>query len=448
MKKLPTIGVSTLGCAKNLVDTENMIGILHGAGYPITADHENADISLVNTCTFIEGSTNESIDTLAELADTGKNLIVAGCMAQRFKGDLFDELPEAQAVIGTGNIKDILPVVRQVTENLNNGIDSKIIKIDDVPMVVADTSVPRVATHVEPFSYLKIAEGCDHRCAFCIIPHLRGDMKSRTIEDIVAEAKLLVERGSKELVLVSQDSTAYGTDIYKRRALADLLKAVADESGAEWIRLMYAYPTEMDAEMLQVIAEKDNILNYVDIPLQHASAKVLKSMRRPQTVKDTAELIKKHLPNGCMRTTFITGFPGETEDDFQELYNFIKETRFDRVGVFTYSKEQGTPAFDLEEQVPEEIKIARRDALMKLQQEISLEKNQQWIGKKMQVLVEAVAEDDDGMQLVCRSFRDAPEIDGQVYVELDSEDISPAIGSFIDVKIDSCDEYDLFASQV
>ncbi len=445
-KKLPTIGVSTLGCAKNLVDTENMIGILHAAGYPITADHEKADLSLVNTCTFIEGSTNESIDTLAELADSGKNLIVAGCMAQRFKGDLFDELPEAQAVIGTGNIKDVLPVVRQVTENLNSGIDSKIIKVDEVPMAVADTSVPRARTHIEPFSYLKIAEGCDHRCAFCIIPHLRGDMKSRTIEDVVAEAKLLVERGSQELVLVSQDSTAYGTDVYKRRALADLLKAVADDSGAKWIRLMYAYPTEMEAEMLQVMAVKDNILNYVDIPLQHASQKVLKSMRRPPSVRDTVELIKTNLPGACIRTTFITGFPGETEKDFQELYDFIEETRFDRVGVFTYSQEHGTPAHDFDEQLPEELKQERRDALMQLQQQISLEKNQDWLDKKMQVLVESITEHEEGLQLSCRSFRDAPEIDGQVFVDLEKDAITPAIGSFIDVNIDDCDEYDLFAS--
>ncbi len=443
-KKLPTIGVSTLGCPKNLVDTENMIGILHGAGYPITADHTKADISLVNTCTFIEGSTNESIDVLTELADEGQKLIITGCMAQRYKADLFDELPEAQAVVGTGNIRDILDVVKEVTRNLNAGKDSKIVRVDEVPMAVADASVPRIRTQISPSTYLKIAEGCDHRCAFCIIPSLRGDMKSRTIEDVVKEAQGLVSQGAKEIVLVSQDSTAYGTDLYKRRALADLLAAVADKSGAEWVRVMYAYPTEMDAEMLDVIASRSNIVNYIDIPLQHASAKVLKSMRRPATVRDTVQLIKSKIPEACIRTTFIVGFPGETDEDFEQLYEFIEESRFDRVGVFTYSQEQGTPAADFDEQVPEKIKEQRRDKLMLLQQKISLEKNQDMLGKEIKVLVESIEE----LRLVCRSFRDAPEIDGQVYIDLNEDDISPALGEFVRVKITDCDEYDLVGELV
>ncbi len=448
-KKLPVIGVSTLGCPKNLVDTENMIGILHGAGYQITSEHEKADFSLVNTCTFIEGSTNESIDALTELADEGQKLIITGCMAQRFKGDLFEELPEAQAVVGTGNVKDILDVVKEITRNMNEGKDSKIIKVDDVPLAVANAQTPRIHTQVGPSVYLKIAEGCDHRCAFCIIPHLRGDMKSRSIEDIVTEAKLLVEQGAKEIVLVSQDSTAYGTDIYKRRALADLLAAVADESNVEWLRVMYAYPTEMDKEMLELIRSRKNICSYIDIPLQHASAKVLKSMRRPLTVRDTTELIKTEIPDVCMRTTFIVGFPGETDEDFNELYDFIKDTRFDRVGVFTYSQEEGTPAGTFAEQVPQEIKEERRDKLMLLQQQISLEKNQEHLGKTMQVLLEHIEEDEAGnMTLVTRSFRDAPEIDGQVYLELGADDICPSPGSFMDVKITECDEYDLYAEPV
>ena len=455
-KKLPIIGVSTLGCPKNLVDTENMIGILHGAGYPITADHTKADFSLVNTCTFIEGSTNESIDVLTELADQGQKLIITGCMAQRFKGDLFDELPEAQAVVGTGNVQDILEVVKELTRNMNEGRDSKIIKVDEVPLAVANANTPRIHTQVGPSVYLKIAEGCDHRCAFCIIPYLRGDMKSRTIEDIVQEAKNLVKSGAKEIVLVSQDSTAYGTDIYKRRALADLLAAVADESGVQWLRVMYAYPTEMDQGMLEVIKSRENICSYIDIPLQHASAKLLKSMRRPLTVRDTTELIKAEIPDVCMRTTFIVGFPGETDEDFQELYDFIKDTRFDRVGVFTYSQEDGTPAGTFEEQVPEKIKKARRDKLMLLQQQISLEKNQEHIGSKMEVLLEHIEENTSviasgakqSFRLVARSFRDAPEIDGQVYIDLKADDITPAPGSFIQVTITACDEYDLFAKLV
>ncbi len=455
-KILPTIGISTLGCPKNLVDTENIVGILHGAGYPITADHTKADISLVNTCTFIEGSTNESKEVLTELSNQGQKLIITGCMAQRFKGDLFNEFPNTQAVVGTGNISDILEVVKKVTSNLNSNGSSKIVKVDDIPMAVANASTPRLNTQIGPSAYLKIAEGCDHRCAFCIIPYLRGDMKSRTIEDIVTEAKRLVESGVKEIVLVSQDSTAYGTDVYKRRALADLLKEVSDKSGAPWIRLMYAYPTEMDEEMLDVIAKKSNIVKYIDIPLQHASAKVLKLMRRPATVRDTIDLIKKKLPDGTIRTTFVVGFPGETEEDFNELYNFIKETKFDRVGVFTYSKEKGTPAFDFENQVSEKIKQERRDKIMKLQQKISLEKNKEFIGKQLDMLIEYVehpVETRRGVsvsRIVGRSFRDAPEIDGQLYIDLDvgAHCNAPLPGEFIKVKVTGCDEYDLFCEMV
>lgn len=444
-KILPTIGISTLGCPKNLVDTENIVGILHGAGYQITADHTKADISLINTCTFIEGSTNESKEVLTELSNQGQKLIVTGCMAQRYKEKLFDEFTQTQAVVGTGNISDILEVVKKVTSNLNSGKESRIVKVDEVPMAVANSSTPRINTQIGPSAYLKIAEGCDHRCAFCIIPHLRGDMKSRTIEDIVTEAKRLVSSGVKEIVLVSQDSTAYGTDIYKRRALADLLREIADKSGAQWIRLMYAYPTEMDEEMLDVIANKSNIVKYIDIPLQHASAKVLKLMRRPSTVKDTVELIKRKLPNGTIRTTLIVGFPGETEEDFNELYSFVKESRFDRVGVFTYSKEQGTPAFDFEDQVPEEIKQRRRDKVMKLQQKISLERNKEFIGKELSMLVEHIEHfSNEEKRAVGRSFRDAPEIDGQLYINLDKNEEAPIPGEFIKVKVVNCDEYDLF----
>lgn len=454
-KKLPTIGVTTLGCPKNLVDTENIIGILHAAGYPITGDQSKADLSLVNTCTFISDSTNESVDVLTELADEGKKLIVTGCMAQRFKGDIFEELPEAQAVVGTGNIAEILDVVKEVTKNLNAGKDSKIVKVDEVPVAVANASVPRVKTQIGPSAYLKIAEGCNHRCAFCIIPHLRGDMRSRAIEDVVSEAKALVEAGAQELVLVSQDSTDYGTDIYKRRALADLLAAVADQSGAKWLRVMYAYPTELDAGMLDVIASRDNLMNYIDIPLQHASANVLKAMRRPGTVRDTVKLIKDKLPGACIRTTFVVGFPGETDEDFEELYNFVKETRFDRVGVFTYSPEAGTPAGDFEDQIPEEVKAERRNKLMELQQQISLEKNQEWLGKELKVLVEHLEHDgteenyDDApvtvSKIVARSFRDAPEIDGQVYITDFDKTRMPVPGEFVTVKITDCDAYDLWA---
>lgn len=444
-KELPIIGVSSLGCPKNLVDTENMIGILHGAGYQITTDHNKADLSLVNTCTFIEDSTSESIDLLAELADQGQKLIITGCMAQRFKGELFEELPEAQALVGTANVRDILNVVKEVTKNLQDGKDSKIIKIDEVPNSVADSSIPRIQTQRGFSAYLKIAEGCDHRCAFCIIPYLRGNMKSRSIEDIVKEAQQLVASGIKEIVLVSQDSTAYGTDLYKKRALANLLSELADKSGAKWIRLMYSYPTEMDQEILELIRDKENIVKYIDIPLQHASREVLLKMRRPANVQDTIDLIKSVIPDICLRTTFISGFPGETEKDHQELYDFICQSNFDRVGIFTYSQEDGTAAKDFDDQIEDKIKIARRENLMQAQQKISLAKNQGWIGKKLRVLIDEVNQNPDGfLTLVTRSFRDAPEIDGQVYVKLKEDEICPL--DFANVLIDSCDEYDLFGT--
>ena len=457
MKKLPTIGISTLGCPKNLVDTENIVGILHAAGYPITADHAKADISLVNTCTFIEASTNESKEVLDDLSSKGKKLIIAGCMAQRQKEKLFNQYPNAQAVVGTGNIKDILGVVKEVTANLNSKGDLRIVKVDHLPDAVATSETPRLNTQIGPSAYLKIAEGCDHRCAFCIIPYLRGDMKSRTIEDIVTEAKMLVKSGVREVVLVSQDSTAYGTDIYKKRALADLLKEVADKSGSKWIRLMYAYPTELSEEMLDVIKEKNNIVQYIDIPLQHARAKILKSMKRPDTVRDTVELIRKKIPNCTIRTTFIVGFPGETEKDFDELYGFIEESRFDRVGVFTYSKEKDTPAFDFKEQVPEEIKQKRREKLMLLQQKISLEKNKEFIGKDLEMLVEHIEHHKSNVvKIVGRSFRDAPEIDGQLYINIEPTGLRdyepmkkrPEPGEFIKVKVLDCDEYDLFCELI
>lgn len=452
VKALPTIGISTLGCPKNLVDTENIVGILHAAGYPITTDHKKADISLVNTCTFIEASTNESKDVLRELSDRGQKLIVTGCMAQREKEKLFSEFPQAQAVVGTGNISDILFVVKKVTVNLNNNKDSKIVKVDDVPNAVSNSSTPRLLTQIGPSAYLKIAEGCDHRCAFCIIPYLRGDMKSRPIEDVLTEAKNLVQNGVKEIVLVSQDSTAYGTDIYKRRALAGLLRAVADKSSAFWIRLMYAYPTELDEEMLDVIASRKNIVKYIDIPLQHASAKILKSMRRPPTVKDTVKLIKKKLPDATIRTTFVVGFPSETDEDFEELYSFVKEARFDRVGVFTYSKEKSTPAHNFEDQVPEEVKEERRNKIMQLQQKISLEKNKEFIGKELDMLVEYIEHNaemphETSLRAVGRSFRDAPEIDGQLYINLSTSENVINPGEFLKVKVIDCDEYDLFCAR-
>ena len=433
------VSVTTLGCAKNLADSENMLGLLQSAGYQVTTTPTQADICVVNTCTFISESTNQSIDTLLELGEQGKKLIVAGCLAQRYKEDLFAEIPQIKAVLGTGDIEQIINAVHWAANN-----ESPKSFINSSKGYVANSSVPRIRLSGGLSAYVKISEGCNHRCSFCIIPSLRGNLKSRPMEDIVREVQSLAEEGVQEVILVSQDSTAYGIDIYEGKwKLAELLDKIATQTNIPWIRLMYSYPGEVTDQMLEVMSRHDSILKYIDIPLQHSHINVLKRMKRPIESKPTIDKIRNKLPNVAIRTTFIVGFPGETDEEFEHLLNFVETEKFDRVGVFTYSQEEGTLGGSLEGQIPQKVKKARQKRLMKAQEKISEAKNKTLIGSKQTMLIEKRVHN----TLIGRSYRDAPEIDGQIMLENVEEDqLDLLIGQFKEVTITNAGTYDLIAS--
>ncbi|MBC7880171.1 MAG: 30S ribosomal protein S12 methylthiotransferase RimO [Anaerolineae bacterium] len=428
----PTIAVTHLGCEKNRIDTEHMLGLLAQAGYQIGSDDQEAEYVLVNTCSFIGAARTESVRTLVSLAEQGKKLIIAGCLPQQFKDDLLNEIPEAVAIVGTGDYHRIV----EVMERSQNG--ERVSLVSEVPTYIADENVPRYRTTNESVAYLKIAEGCDYRCAFCIIPHLRGDQRSRTIESIVAEAKQLASEGVKELILISQISTNYGLDIYGRPRLADLLRALGDVD-IPWVRVHYAYPTGLTNDVLKAMAETANVLPYIDIPLQHSHPDVLKAMNRPwqQDVNvKILERIREQLPDATLRTTFVVGFPGETQAHFDHLCAFVEQAQFDHVGAFAYSLEENTPAATMANQVSETIKKRRRSQLMRLQQDISLARNQAQVGKVVSVLVEQ--ENPEAQLWLGRSGRFSPEVDGQVYIRGEA-----VLNQLIPVRITSADPYDL-----
>lgn len=430
------ISLTTLGCAKNLADSENMLGLLLAAGYQITTTPQQADICIVNTCTFIQESTNQSLDTLINLGDQDKKLIVSGCLAQRYKEELFTEIPQVKAVLGTGDIEQIVNAVHWVAKN------NKPKSFFDAPKgYISDSKVPRVRLSGGISAYVKISEGCNHRCSFCIIPSLRGNLKSRPIEDIVQEIKELAETGTKEVILISQDSTAYGIDLYKGEwKLASLLEAIATQTDIPWVRLMYSYPGEITDQMLEIIKRYDSLLKYIDIPLQHSHLEVLKRMKRPISSKETIDKIRQKIPNIALRTTFIVGFPGETDEEFEDLANFIQNEKFDRVGVFTYSKEESTHGATLKNQISNKIKKARQKKLLQIQEKISFTKNQKLIGSTQEVLLEKLIEN----KLIGRSYKDAPEIDGQIIIENNSlENPESLLGEFKKVKIIQAGTYDL-----
>jgi ribosomal protein S12 methylthiotransferase len=436
----PRIGVVSLGCPKNTTDTEVMLGLLNEAGFPITFDVEEADMCLVNTCSFIGDARKESVRTLIELADQGKELIIAGCMAQHFKQELMDEIPEARALVGTGDITKIVDVVRQIA----NDSSLRVVQVSDTPNDYQDDVLPRMQTGMGASAYLKIAEGCDHRCTFCIIPMLRGDFRSRTIESLVKEARVLVASGVREIILISQDSTYYGLDIYKRLALPELLEALHEIEDLSWIRVMYAYPTEVNVELIKTMARLPKVVKYVDIPLQHSHPEVLTAMARPLNPGKSVQRIRELMPDVRIRSTFIVGFPGETDEQFEHLAAFIKEHRFDRLGVFTYSKQEEVSSGHMPNQVPEKVKKARRKKIMQIQHAISEESNARFVGREIDVLIESY---DDKKQLYCgRSQWDAPQIDNQVYVS-DPEGIV-CMGDFARVKIDKSAPYDLFGTAI
>jgi ribosomal protein S12 methylthiotransferase rimO len=452
----------SLGCDKNLVDSEIMLGLLSKEGYMITNELSEADYAIVNSCCFIGDAKEESINTIIEIGELKKEgklkgLIVTGCLAQRYQSMITDELPEADAVIGTTAYDNIVSAIAEI--KAKNGLPDKSLFIEDLERL-AGGEEHRLVPAGEISSYIKIAEGCNKRCTYCIIPYIRGNYRSIPMETIVKEAKELAKQGTKELLLVAQETTLYGVDIYGKKALPELVHELSKISGIEWIRLLYCYPEEITDEIIDAIKNEKKVCHYIDLPIQHSSDRILKRMARKTNQAELRERIarlRKEIPDITLRTTLITGFPGETEEDFKELYNFVDEMEFDRLGVFTYSAEEGTPAAEMEGQVAEEVKIARRNEIMELQQEISAEKAEGRIGKVYEVLVEGTVPVDsvngeafasimevneDGKKVyIGRTYMDAPDVDGQVFFESDYEIMS---GELVEVEIIASDEYDLF----
>ncbi|WP_448269421.1 30S ribosomal protein S12 methylthiotransferase RimO [Nostoc sp. DSM 114159] len=433
----PTIAISHLGCEKNRIDTEHMLGMLVEAGYGVDTNEELADYVIVNTCSFIEAARQESVRTLVELAEANKKIVITGCMAQHFQEQLLEELPEAVAVVGTGDYHKIVNVIERVE------LGERVKQVSIEPTYIADETTPRYRTTTEGVAYLRVAEGCDYRCAFCIIPHLRGNQRSRTIESIVAEAEQLVSQGVKEIILISQITTNYGLDIYGQPKLAELLRALG-KVDIPWIRMHYAYPTGLTPEVIAAIQETPNVLPYLDLPLQHSHPEILRAMNRPWQgrVNDgIIDRIKTALPTAVLRTTFIVGFPGETSEHFEHLLEFVQRHEFDHVGVFTFSSEEGTPAYKLPNQLSQEVMDDRRYQLMELQQPISQKKNQQEVGKIVDVLIEQ--ENPESGELIGRSGRFSPEVDGLVYVKGQAK-----LGTIVPIAIHHADTYDLYGQVV
>jgi ribosomal protein S12 methylthiotransferase len=433
----PTIAISHLGCEKNRIDTEHMLGLLVKAGYGVDTNEELADYVIVNTCSFIQAAREESVRTLVELAEAEKKIVITGCMAQHFQEQLLEELPEAVALVGTGDYHKIVDVIERVETG------ERVSEVSAEPTYIADETTPRYRTTTEGVAYLRVAEGCDYRCAFCIIPHLRGSQRSRSIESIVAEAEHLAAQGVQELILISQITTNYGVDLYGEPRLAELLRALG-KVDVPWIRMHYAYPTGLTPAVVEAIKETPNVLPYLDLPLQHSHPEILRAMNRPWQggVNDAIiERLKTALPQAVLRTTFIVGFPGEKDDHFEHLLNFVQRHEFDHVGVFTFSKEEGTPAYNLLWDLPQDVMDVRRDAIMEVQQPISLKKNQAEVGKVVDVLIEQ--ENPETGELIGRSARFAPEVDGLVYVQGEA-----ALGSMVPVAIAEADIYDLYGQVV
>lgn len=433
MGRKPIIAVSHLGCEKNRVDTEHMLGLLVQAGYGVDANEELADYVIVNTCSFIEAARQESVRTLVELAEANKKIVITGCLAQHFQDQLLDEIPEAVALVGTGDYHQIVDVIERAEAG------ERVHAVSAEPTYIADETVPRYRTTTEGVAYIRIAEGCDYRCAFCIIPHLRGNQRSRPIESIVSEAKRLADEGVQEIVLISQITTNYGLDLYGKPQLAELLEALGSVD-IPWIRMHYAYPTGLTPRVIAAIQNTPNVLPYLDLPLQHSHPDVLRAMNRPWQgrVNDAViDGIKTALPDAVLRTTFIVGFPGETDEQFEHLLSFVHRHEFDHVGVFTFSAEEGTPAYDLPNQIPQSVKDERLERLMLAQQEISFRRNQTQIGQVVDVLIEQ--ENLTTGECIGRSARFAPEVDGVIYVKG-----TAPLGKLTPVRIEAADVYDLY----
>lgn len=434
----------SLGCDKNLVDTEMMLGLLREKGYAFTDDEEAADIIVVNTCCFIGDAKEESIQTLLEMAELKKAgrlkvLIAAGCLAQRYRKEIREEIPEVDALVGTMAIGEIAEAVEEALAGSGGDYYRD---LNAAPTAYRD----RVVTTGGHYAYLKIAEGCSKHCTYCIIPKVRGDYRSIPMEELEAQARKLAEGGVRELILVAQETTLYGVDLYGKKTLPELLKRLARIPDIRWVRLLYCYPEEITEELIETIAEETKICHYLDIPIQHAADGVLKRMGRRTTqaqLRSIIERLRERIPDICLRTTLISGFPGETQEDFEELYRFVNEMEFDRLGVFPYSREEDTPAAAYTQQVEESVKESRRDELMELQQAVAFEKAEDMVGQNLTAMIEGKVADED--VYVARTYRDAPDVDGYLFVNTGA---FLASGDFVKVLVTDSNEYDLIGEMI
>ena len=429
----------SLGCDKNLVDTEVMLGLLASRGYEMTDDETEADIIVINTCCFIHDAKEESIQNILDMAEYKKEgkvkaLIVTGCLAERYRQEILDEIPEVDEVLGTTAYDKILDAVDRALEGRHSVILSD---LDALPL--PDTK--RLVTTGGHFAYMKIAEGCDKHCTYCIIPKIRGNFRSVPMERLIREAEYLAEQGVKELILVAQETTLYGKDLYGEKSLHKLVRELCKVSGIQWIRILYCYPEEITDELIQVMKQEKKVCHYLDLPIQHASDAILKRMGRrttKQELKDIIGKLRREIPDICLRTTLITGFPGETEEQHEELAEFVDEMEFDRLGVFTYSPEEGTPAASMQDQIDEEVKEERQAELMELQQEIAFDNAEGMVGREVLVMIEGKVAEENAY--VGRTYRDAPNVDGLIFINTDEELLS---GDFARVKVTGALDYDL-----
>ena len=429
----------SLGCDKNLVDSEVMLGLLDAKGYQIVDDETQADVMVINTCCFIHDAKEESIQTILDMArykEEGrlKALVVTGCLAQRYKQEIIDEIPEVDVVLGTTSYDKIVEAVEEALEGKS---EVELADIDALPL----PETKRLVTTGGHYAYLKIAEGCDKHCTYCIIPKVRGNYRSVPMERLIKEAQELADQGVKELILVAQETTLYGKDLYGEKCLHRLVEELCKIAGIRWIRILYCYPEEITDELIEVIKKEPKVCHYLDLPIQHASDSILKRMGRrtsKQELTDIVKKLRKEIPDICLRTTLITGFPGETEDQHEELMQFVDEMEFDRLGVFTYSPEEDTPAAVMPDQIAEEVKEERQADLMELQQEIAFDNAENMIGREMLVMIEGKVADENAY--VGRTYRDAPNVDGLIFINTEEELIS---GDFAKVKITGALEYDL-----
>lgn len=434
----------SLGCDKNLVDSEVMLGLLDKKGYQIVDSEEDADIIVVNTCCFIHDAKEESIQTILEMAEYKKEgklkaLIVTGCLAQRYQQEIIDEIPEVDAVLGTTSYDHIVEAVEEALAGNGHVV------LEDVD-ALPDVKEKRLVTTGGHYAYMKIAEGCDKHCTYCIIPKLRGNYRSVPMEKLLAEAKDMADQGVKELILVAQETTVYGKDLYGEKSLHKLLRELCKISGIQWIRILYCYPEEIYDELIQTIKEENKVCHYLDLPIQHASDAVLKRMGRRTSKAQLVEIIeklRKEIPDISLRTTLITGFPGETQEQHEELKDFVDEMEFDRLGVFTYSPEEDTPAATMTEQIPEEVKEERQAELMELQQEIAFDLAEDMVGREVLVMIEGKVADENAY--VGRTYKDAPNVDGLIFINTDEELMS---GDFARVRVTGALEYDLIGELI